>query len=124
MGLVIARAEGATSDIKVTLLGTGGPSPRIERFGSSTLVEAGGERLLFDCGRGASIRLWQLHLPLSAVTAVFLTHLHSDHVVGIPDLWLTGWLSPPFGHRTTPFRIWGPVGTKEMMANLARAYSW
>jgi len=105
------------------LLGTGSPIPVMERFGPSTLVEAGSEKLLIDCGRGASLRLWQLHIPLGAVTAVFLTHLHSDHIVGIPDLWLTGWLPPPFGHRTGAFQIWGPVGTKELMANLREAFA-
>jgi ribonuclease Z len=103
----------SAQDFKVTLLGTGSPIPIIDRFGPSTLVEAGREKLLIDCGRGASIRLWQLHIPLGGVTAVFLTHLHSDHVVGISDVWLTGWLPPPFGHRTEPFRISGPTGTRE-----------
>ena len=110
-------------ELQVTLLGTGSPIPVLERFGPSLLVEAGPEKLLFDCGRGTSLRLWQLHIPLGAVTAVFLTHLHSDHVVGIPDLWLTGWLPPPFGHRTRAFQIWGPIGTKEMMANLQKAFA-
>ena len=59
---------------------------------------------------------------LGSVTAVFLTHLHSDHIVGIPDLWLTGWLPPPFGHRIQPFRIGGPSGTKAMMTNLQKAF--
>lgn len=59
----------------------------------------------------------------SGLTAVFLTHLHSDHIVGIPDLWLTGWLPPPFGHRTQAFQIWGPTGTKDMMANLQKAFA-
>jgi ribonuclease Z len=109
--------------LKVTLLGTGSPIPIIDRFGPSTLVEAGAEKLLIDCGRGATSRLWQIHVALGAVTALFLTHLHSDHVVGIPDLWLTGWLPPQFGHRTGPFRIWGPAGTKELMANLQKAFA-
>jgi ribonuclease Z len=112
----------AAQDFKVTLLGTGSPIPLIDRFGPSTLVEAGREKLLIDCGRGASMRLWQLHIPLGSVTAVFLTHLHSDHTVGIPDLWLTGWLPPPFGHRTESFRVWGPTGTKELMTNLQKAF--
>jgi len=112
----------AQSDIRVTLLGTGTPAPTIDRFGPSTLVEAGGEKLLFDCGRGVTQRLWQRHIPLSALTAVFLTHLHSDHTVGIPDLWLTGWLAAPFGNRTRPFRVWGPAGTREMMSYLEKAY--
>lgn len=110
-------------ELKLTLLGTGSPIPMLERFGPSILVEAGPEKLLIDCGRGASLRLWQLHIPLGSVTAVFLTHLHSDHLVGIPDLWLTGWRPAPFGRRTRAFQIWGPIGTNEMMANLRRAFA-
>ena len=121
--LLLAATNIPAQEFKVTLLGTGSPIPIMDRFGPSTLVEAGGEKLLIDCGRGASLRLWQLHVPLSGVTAVFLTHLHSDHIVGLPDLWLTGWLPPTsFAHRTGPFRIWGPAGTEEMMANLAKAF--
>jgi ribonuclease Z len=122
--LVASTAWSAPPPMKVTLLGTGSPIPLIDRFGPSTLVEAGGEKLLFDCGRGVPIRLWQLHLSLSSVSAVFLTHLHSDHVSGLPDFWLTGWLPPPWGHRTAPLRIWGPTGTKDLMANLQRAFAW
>lgn len=120
--LVLGAMNAHAQSLKVTLLGTGTPIPIIERFGPSTLVEAGREKLLFDCGRGASQRLWQLHVPLSGVTAVFLTHLHSDHIVGLPDLWLTGWLPPAFGRRTEPFRVWGPKGTKQMMEYLVKAY--
>ena len=109
-------------DFRVTLLGTGDPTPSIERFGPSTLVEVGTEKLLFDVGRGATQRILQLGMPLRAVTAVFLTHFHSDHVVGLPDLWLTGWLSPRFGGRRTPFRIWGPTGIEELMSGLESAY--
>ncbi len=104
--------------VKVTLLGTGTPKLRIERFGPSTLVEAGAEKLLFDCGRGATQRLQQLGVLPRDVTAMFVTHLHSDHIVGIPDQWLTGWL----GGRIGRFHILGPTGTKEMMANLEKAY--
>src|SRR5678815_1106385 len=88
--------------LKVTLLGTGRPDPAIDRFGPATLVEAGKITLLFDCGRGASQRLWQLKTPLGKIDALFLTHLHSDHTVGIPDFWLTGWLQTPYGRRTAP----------------------
>lgn len=110
--------------IRVTLLGTGRPDPMIDRFGPSTLVEAGGETLLFDCGRGATQRLWQLGIPLSRVGAVFLTHLHSDHTVGLPDLWLTGWLPTPYGRRTAPLRVWGPAGTRAMTDALTQAFAW
>jgi len=125
LGILLVLAipmDAFAQGFKVTLLGTGNPFPVMDRFGPSTLVEAGQEKLLFDCGRGASQRLWQLGIPLSGVTATFLTHLHSDHVVGIPDLWLTGWLPPLFGRRVEPFRVWGPTGTKEMMFHLEKAY--
>jgi ribonuclease Z len=108
-------------DFRVVLLGTGTPNPRADRFGPSILVEAGSERLVFDCGRSCTTRLWQLHIPLGTAK-LFITHLHSDHTVGIPDLWLTGFLSNPYGQRAGPFRVWGPEGTTAMMVNLQRAY--
>jgi ribonuclease Z len=111
-------------EIEVTLLGTGRPDPIIERFGPSILVRAGGETLVFDAGRGATQRLWQLGIPLSQVSGLFLTHLHSDHVVGIPDLWLTSWLPTPYGKRATPLQVWGPEGTHAMMTALRQAFAW
>lgn len=111
----------ADSDFKVTLLGTSTPNPLPDRFGPSTLVEAGGARLVFDCGRGCTIRLWQLKIPLGSVK-LFITHLHSDHVVGIPDLWLTGFLELPYGGRNEPFSVRGPKGTIDMMSHLEQAY--
>ncbi len=107
---------------KITLLGTGTPAPSIERFGSSTLIEAGSETLLFDVGRGTTQRLWQLGIPLRQVTDVFLTHFHSDHTVGLPDLWLTGWLPAAFGQRVKPLHIWGGHGVKRLTKNLQKAY--
>lgn len=109
--------------ISVTLLGTGAPPPLADRFGPATLVQAGGQALLFDVGRGSTIRLWQLGLPGSALTATFLTHLHSDHVVGLPDLWLTGWLRGPHGGRATAYRLIGPEGTIELAAGLEAAFA-
>lgn len=112
-----ALAQDTPPFITVHLLGTGAPIPRVDRFGPSTLVTVGGKRLLFDAGRGVSQRLWQLGLSLGAIDAVFLTHLHSDHLVGLPDLWLTGWLQPEYGRRQKPLVVVGPVGT----ANLANS---
>jgi len=104
----------------VTLLGTGCPTAVMNRFGPSTLVEAGGQKFLFDAGRGALQRLTQLGVRWRDVQGVFLTHLHSDHVVGFPDLWLTGWLVAP--GRDVPLPVWGPSGTSAMMAHLEQAY--
>lgn len=107
--------------IRVTLLGTGGPTPVMERFGPSVLVEAGGEKLLIDAGRGAIQRLFQLKPPVTGIRNIFLTHLHSDHIVGLPDLWLTGWLN---GRPESPLHIRGPIGTKEMMRFLDLAFQY
>ena len=87
-------------------------------------MEAGSQTLLFDCGRGVSQRLWQLKTPLSQVSAMFLTHLHSDHTVGIPDLWLTGWLPAAYGRGPVPLQVWGPEGTRSMMSSLKEAFKW
>lgn len=73
--LLAATFSQTTPTDRVTLLGTGSPTPSIERFGPSILVEAGHQRLLLDAGRGATIRLTQLGVPLGSVTAVVLTHL-------------------------------------------------
>jgi len=107
----------------VTLLGTGSPIPSADRYGNSTLVEVPGLRLVFDLGRGAPIRLWQKEIPLGTINAHFLTHLHSDHINGLPDLWMSGWIQVPFGSRKTPFVIYGPSGTEQMMAKLWDAFS-
>jgi ribonuclease Z len=126
LGTGSSGAQGQTaakSDFRVTLLGSGIPVPEPDRFGPATLVEAGGQKLLFDAGRGATIRLFQLRVPLREVGPLFLTHFHSDHTVGIPDVWLSGWLGGPWARRTTPFRVIGPTGTKDLMANLERAYA-
>jgi ribonuclease Z len=111
------------ADFRVTLLGTGVPTPRPERFGPSTLVEAGDRKLLIDAGRGATIRLYQLGVQLGRIDALLLTHYHSDHTSGIPDLWLTGWLGSFYARRTKPFRVIGPVGARMLMSNLEKAYA-
>ena len=123
IGLIGESASYAESDFKVTLLGTGSPTPRADRFGPSTLVEAGPQKLLFDAGRGVPIRLRQLNVQLGKINVLFLTHYHSDHTSGIPDVWLSGWLPAPYGRRTTPFHVIGPVGAKVLMSNLERAYA-
>jgi ribonuclease Z len=107
---------------RVTLLGTGAPPPSLERFGPSTLVEVGEQKFIFDAGRGAMQRLHQLGIPFGDITGMFLTHHHSDHVVGFPDLWLTGWIGRPWGKRNTPLQVWGPEGTKQMMEHLPKAF--
>jgi ribonuclease Z len=111
------------NDFKVTLLGTGVPTPRPDRFGPSTLVEAGDQKLMVDAGRGATIRLYQVGVPMGMIDVLFLTHYHSDHTTGIPDFWLTGWLSSFYARRTAPLRVIGPTGAEVLMTRLQEAYA-
>ena len=121
--VLVTPVSSKGQSMRVTLLGTGTPNPHPERFGPATLVEAGSQRLLFDAGRGVTIRLNQLGIPMREVTAVFITHFHSDHLVGLADLWLIGWLPPNYGRRQTPLRIWGPLGLSKITAGMEEAYS-
>ena len=124
LALLLALSSGARAQtLSVTLLGTGSPEPAMDRFGSATLVEAGGQQFLFDAGRGVSQRLWDMNVRLGSLTNVFLTHLHSDHTVGLPDVWLTGWLQFPFGRRASALRVWGPPGTVDFVNGLRTAYA-
>ena len=120
--VVFTAPAWAAGDFVVTLLGTASPAPRPDRMGPSTLVVVNGQRLLFDTGRGATIRLWQMRVPIGSLDATFLTHFHSDHTSGLPDVWLTGWIGTPYGSRHTPFRLIGPIGTKTLMEHLEKAY--
>ena len=113
-------ASDRADNMKVTVLGSGTPYPHGERSGPAVLVEAAGKRLLFDCGRGVVIRLGQAGVQANDVDAVFLTHLHSDHVVGLPDLLLTGWLLG----RSQPLRLWAPAGGRKMAQHLVQAFAF
>jgi ribonuclease Z len=119
--IVLVPVLAQSQTLKITLLGTGSPTPAMNRFGPSILLEAGEQKLLFDAGRGALQRLAQLNVRWFDVQGVFITHLHSDHVVGMPDLWLTGSFLPG---RKSALRVWGPTGTKQMMAYLEQAFGY
>lgn len=122
VSLLLAQTPIAGDSLVVTLLGTGTPQPRSDRLGPATLIEAGGLRLLFDAGRGVPIRLEESGIRTGSVQVVFLTHHHSDHTTGLPDLWLTGWLRP-FGGRTTALRVIGPIGTRGLVEGLRAAFA-
>lgn len=121
--LTAVTASAADGPFRVTLLGTGTPVPSAERFGPSTLIEAGDQKLVFDFGRGVTIRLAQLRIPFGKINAHFLTHFHSDHLNGLPDLWLTGWLRPPYGQRNQKFALYGPPGIAKLTKGLTDAFS-
>jgi ribonuclease Z len=107
--------------LTIVVLGSGGGPPAdIQRYGPSILVQAGDETLLFDCGRAAVIRLAEAGVGQQEIDKIFLTHLHSDHILSVPDILLTGWTSG----RKTPLRVWGPSGTRKMMDNMLKAFDF
>lgn len=95
--------------MKVTTLGTGTPLPDPARAGAATLVEAGGQRFLVDCGRGVLMRLAAAGSGMGQVSAVLLTHLHSDHVTDFNDVVTTHWIGQ---FAPAPLRVIGPPGTQ------------
>ncbi len=117
--LIVLMQSACADYMEVTLLGTGTPRPSIERFGSATLVNAGGQYFLFDVGRGATIRLQQAGITPNQIDKVFLTHLHSDHISGLDDLWITGWV----WQRQELLKVHGPLGTDQLVEGMRDAYA-
>ena len=109
-------------DIKLTFLGTGAPRPSPKRYGPSILLEAGETKLLVDAGPGMRQRVFQAggFELLTDIDTVLITHLHFDHTIDLPNLWLTGWL---FGRKKN-MRVYGPEGTEEFMGNFEKAFDW
>lgn len=106
--------------IEVTLLGTGSPIPDPHRAGPSTLVRAGGQTFLVDCGRGVQQRMAAVGAAANGLTALLLTHLHSDHIADLGDLLITRWVTT-FTEQT-PLPIFGPPGTAETVEAMLRAF--
>lgn len=93
----------------ITLLGTGSPLPSPDRAGPATLLRTGTATLLFDCGRGVVMRLAAAGVLPLGLSAVLLTHLHSDHISDLNDIVTTHWVMSPV---PTPLRVVGPPGTQ------------
>jgi ribonuclease Z len=101
------------------LLGTGFPRPDASRAGPSTAIVVGDKVFIVDAGRGITMRLAGSGLALNSVAAVFLTHLHSDHIDGLPDLFHSTW---EFG-RSTPLQLYGPDGTDNIVKGIMQFYA-
>ena len=98
--------------MKIVLIGTGSPLPDANRAGPCTLVQAGGQNLLVDCGRGALMRLMAAGVLPPMVSTLLVTHLHSDHITDVNDLVTTRWVMAPVH---VPLRVIGPPGTRAMI---------
>jgi len=108
------KGQGTT----LVMLGTGMPRPDPTCFGPATAVVVDGRVFLFDAGAGVMRRMAAAGLSIRGPEAVFITHLHSDHTLGYPDLILTTWV---MGRRTR-LQAYGPVGLKKMTRHILAAW--
>jgi ribonuclease BN (tRNA processing enzyme) len=100
------------------VLGSGTPVPDPARAGAAYAFVFEGRTFLFDAGAGVMRRAAEAGLPIDGFTGVFLTHLHSDHTLGLPDVLLTSWV---MGRRTA-MSVVGPPGTRTMVEHLLAAW--
>ncbi len=109
----------------VVLLGTGTPRTELGRAGAATAIVVDGATYLFDFGPGVGRRISRAHqsgivgMALRSITRAFLTHHHSDHTSGLPDLHLTSWML----HRDSALKVYGPQGTRAMCTHIVAAYT-
>ena len=112
---------------KLLLLGTGNPNPDPDRYGSSFIILVGEKPYVVDFGAGLVRRAAALtpeyggsihELDITRLNTAFLTHMHSDHTVGYPDLILTPWVAG----RDVPLEVYGPDGIIEMTDHILKAY--
>lgn len=101
------------------ILGSGTPVPEPTRAGAAYAVAFGDRTFLFDAGAGVMRRTAAAGLPIDGFTAAFLTHLHSDHTLGLADVMLTSWVMG----RRGPFPLTGPTGTQTLVNHLMAAYA-
>ena len=104
--------------MELILLGTGCPKVDYKRFGPANLISTKTTNILVDCGSGITQRLDQINISTADIDALFLTHLHSDHVVDLYQLIISSWHS----YRTKPWKIYGPKGTKKFVSKIMNAW--
>ena len=104
--------------MELTLLGTGCPSVDYKRFGPANLISTKKTKILVDCGSGVTQRLDLAKVSSADIDALFLTHLHSDHVVDLYQLIISSWHS----YRVKPWKVYGPKGTKIFVKKIMNAW--
>ncbi len=117
-----------TGQTRLVLLGTGTPNPDPEHSGCSIAVLVNNQAYIVDCGPGLVRQAARMSpayggrfeaLSAKNLRVLFLTHLHSDHTAGLPDLMLTPWVMG----RSNPLQVIGPPRTKNLVRHLSKAYS-
>ncbi len=103
---------------RIILLGTGNPNADPERSGPSVAIVVDGTPYIVDCGPGVVRRAAAAGLDMHDLKRLFITHLHSDHTVGYPDMIFTPWVLG----RAVPLEVYGPAGTGSMTGHILKAY--
>src|SRR5579872_1580253 len=103
----------------VILLGTGNPNPDPDRSGPAVAVVSGKNVYIVDAGPGVVRRAAKAGIKMDQLTRAFITHLHSDHTVGLPDLIFT----PAVTGRQQALEIYGPPGIRSMTEHIMAAWS-
>lgn len=109
----------ASPNMTVVLCGTGSPLADPTRAGACTAVIAGGELVMVDAGPGSWKTLDLTKVPTSKLSAVLLTHFHSDHIGDLGETMTQSWIAG----RDKPLDVYGPVGTKQVVDGFVAAYS-
>ena len=117
---LLSFASGAAG-MRITFVGTGGPEVSLEREGIATLVTVEDQLILFDAGRNLMQNLFESGVDPRDLDRIILTHLHNDHIEGLPNLWMTGWF---LLGRAEPLEVWGPPGTLEMVEGMYEMYQF
>lgn len=111
-------AAALAQDTRVVLLGTGTPNPDPRRMGPASAVLSGSRVYIVDCGPGVVRRAAEVGIQMQQLTRLFVTHLHSDHTAGYPDLILT----PAVTGRLEAFEAYGPPGLRAMTRHILEAW--
>src|SRR5215212_211594 len=109
-----APRSAPASRTAVVLLGTGTPNADPTRSGPAVAIVVDSTVYIIDAGPGIVRRAAGAKLTISGLRIAFLTHLHSDHTLGLPDLMFSPWTLG----RTTPLAVYGPPGTRAMVEHL------
>ncbi len=112
------RLDRAAPRTELILLGTGTPNANPDRAGPATAIVVDGVPYLIDCGPGVVRRAAAAGIAVSKLDRVFITHLHTDHTVGLADLIFTPWVL----ERKKPLQVYGPAGVAAMAKSVEAAY--
>jgi len=115
----LLAATTVAQDARVILLGTGTPNPEPDHSGPAVAVVEGANVYIVDSGPGVVRRAVQAGIQMDQLTRVFITHLHSDHTIGLPDLIFT----PAVTGRREPLEIYGPPGLRAMVRHIMAAWT-